>query len=380
VRVLKKNKKKGQMDYRNVLHLTLSYMLQEEPDKDVVRNTFVTCTLVDRWFHNFCRNQLNQFSSADTPVDVYLESAKRQFLFFTVNYMEHEITPVPLTLRQLATTMVNVMDRLGGGYTIYLGYSCEGGFILNTPDGRQCDVRFTSDVSRPPDVRTVDDIMLLDDTALDTDCLSLRSTIPHRHVYEIIHGSSVVTLRPKNINTITVREYQVLCECFAAATGTQMMWSSERMWRGVLTPFQDWIIDNRRRFNTLANIRFVTDTYLDPLFPHSNPYEMLSYLQWVGADDWSIKRFLVIYGVYEAEMLNTAFVEDFKCQFCKQAYTLQTNYALYCKCPQYQQQQQQCGCMCDWCGKQVDECSDHWCPNSRNNGCMCAPRKKKPTC
>lgn len=366
------------MDYCSALHLTLCYMLQEEQDKDVVRDTFVTCTLVDRWFHSFCRNQLDQLLYVDGPVDAYSDAAKRQFLFFTVNYMEHEIAPMPLTPRQLATTMLNAMDRLGKGYNIYLGNSSEGGFILDTPDGRRCDVRFSSDISRPHNVCTVDDIMRLDEFDLDTNCL--EANIPHRHVYNIVHGSSVVTLRPvfATNNVVTIREYQVIGECFAAATGTRMMWSSERMWRGTLTPFQNWLIDNRHRFKTQSNIRFVTDTYLDMVFPHSNPYEMLSYMQWIGGDDWSINRFLVIYGVYEAEVLKTTFVADIKCQFCKQVYSLQTNYALYCNCPQYQQQQQQCECMCDYCGEQTTPCSNHWVPGDNHpNRCMCAPRKKR---
>jgi len=80
-------------------------------------------------------------------------------------------------------------------------------------------------------------------------------------------------LRPKfhgDKSEWTLFEYRVLCECFSEATETDMVWSNQRMWREMLSPFQEWVIDSRHRFKTEANIKFATDFVDDMYFPRSN--------------------------------------------------------------------------------------------------------------
>jgi hypothetical protein len=73
---------------------------------------------------------------------------------------------------------------------------------------------------------------------------------------------------------VTRFEYQVICQCFAEATGTVMECNEEKMWRENLGPFQEWMIDNRHRFKTDSNIKFVTDCISDRDFPRSNNVKM----------------------------------------------------------------------------------------------------------
>ena len=148
------------------------------------------------------------------------------------------------------------------GYQLIVSYASESGFTIITPDRRHCDVRFSHDFLErsnfsglgPEEILSQSDFHIDRNLLHNNDCPSTR-------------------LSPKYYPSqkgITRFEYQVICQCFAEATGTVMQWNDETMWRENLGPFREWMIDNRHRFQTDSNIKLVNDCIWDKDFPRSN--------------------------------------------------------------------------------------------------------------
>jgi hypothetical protein len=319
------------MNNRDVLRIILDNMIQN--NNILTGKTLLVCTLVDKWFHTFCRAKLDYLYVKTTYADGV---SSRQFAFFTIDYIQQRMAYLPLTLRHLVTTMTNVKQRLGDGYNICLSleYGCCG-VDLNTPDGRFCRFSFNDGAIETSIQRQcIVNFASFNDDMLDTNLLVLNEYICDTFKYRELYVTILYQAYDGKDVQPTILEYQVICECFAAATGTKMTWDDYYMWREPLTHFQEWIINNRHRFRTQSNIKFVIDMVLESqVFPQSDPYEMVSYIQWIGGDLQKVKRFLIIYGVYEIEMFGTTNVKNIVlCVACNSFFNkLWSDYRGYCE-------------------------------------------------
>ncbi len=265
---------------------------------------------------------------------------------------------------------------------------------MKTPDGRTCEIRFGSDrITQSTKFRgkSYDELMRMQN--LDENLL--------RNYHEgDIHRVPFMSLYAKqyfDCKGATVAEYQVVCNCFSNVTKTKMIWSryaipfeffvykksSERIWREKLSPFQEWIMDNRARFRTQNNIRLAVDIINDDVFPKSDILqELLSYLQWLEADYCFINFFVIIYGTYEQEVFGRNTINDIvRCSECNNicdTLTVTQNFIKVCgKCSE-SVYVHGCKCrMCHMCWYQKGKCDIHWSPFCTCSDDDCEPEQKK---
>lgn len=290
--------------------LVLSLVLNHACDKSL----FKTCTLLNKWFHTFCRRKLNLIREKTQYVNGNLTY---KFQFFDINYDDREMSLKTLSFIQLAKVMIDALERLGEGYSLRLSSSCESGFTLTTPDNRICEVRF-SIMCGGIRVHTLENFSELDPFELLSEISKEEGTAaknilrfenhycgdPSRSCYFFVSLIPKFYSRPSNPRYkcgVTYFEYRVLCESFSKVTGTEMCQSNpSQTWTGQLPPFQEWLISNRLNVaQSMPNYQCMTDILDDDLFPKENPRDMLNYLQWIMSD--FIESFVFLYGMYEEE-------------------------------------------------------------------------------
>jgi len=380
-------------DYGEVLKIILCVLIEKESNMKTTtaHNLLLQTSLVNSKFRKWCQAKLSVFQAKHMNCHDYYGRSYVSFAFFTVDYIKHKLTLKPFTLRQIAKTMIDTEQRLGKNYKMRFN-GRKNRFILETPDGRTalftmnfvgCDVRIPPEYQ---DTHKDSDVLLRsEDVDLDKQLLFVSY-----HSYNDKHRGCFVNVGPHSytsdaqskigqrnylglIVSPTMFEYQVLCECFAMATQTETKWSNLRMWQETLTDFQEWMIDNRRRFKTHSNIQFVTDIVEDKMFPNTNDVRvLLSYMQWTGADVIVQERLLIIFGVYEREKLrqNTA-VNVPRCHNCKQLLdNHHSDYVRNCRNTECYDEIKAHECVCVECGEQTRDCELHWL-NDNPTRCEC---------
>lgn len=350
-----------------LLSLVTDYM-----SDDVLR----TCKLVNKWFMRLCREKQKIRIEKSEYVRGQI---MRQFAFFSCLYSERKIVTKKLTFRHLALVMSNVTDRLGKGYSIKLSSACQSGFRLSTPDGRECEIRFSGsdgDVK----VRKLDKFdelsyqEILGQSEIDTDLMSWDKKNPtdpsNAQRYLALYAKHYPNESDQAmIHGVNFYEYRILCEAFSNITGAKMSWCDPLVWANDLPLYKQWLWTNRVHiFEKYHDADFVREILHEDTFPDDDPVDMLNFLQWLKSNQ--IEKFAETYEIFERDtqkkppLFKDMINRCLKCKRIIDRYSTDFRWCEYCSVPS---DAFDC-CLCKICCLQKNNCDLHW---IKQNGNMC---------